>query len=46
MRLKGGEEMVAAFAARLKQEHLQVLATGGKALFGPITIPYKGTRER
>jgi len=42
---KNGEETLGHFAERLKQEHLQALQTGGKAIFHKIGIPFKGKRE-
>jgi hypothetical protein len=43
--LKTGQEPLKDFAARLKQEHLEAIAHGGKAVFQRITIAYKGTQE-
>jgi hypothetical protein len=43
--LKSGQETLGAFAKRLKQEHLQAVASGGRRLFHPIQIAYKGERE-
>jgi hypothetical protein len=44
--LQTGQESVAEFAARLKEEHLATQQAGGRPLFKPITIPFKGRRER
>ncbi|MGH7964030.1 MAG: transposase [Candidatus Binatia bacterium] len=41
-----GQEALADFAARLKQEQRAALTAGHKPLFRPLTIPFKGTRER
>jgi hypothetical protein len=43
--LKTGQETLKDFANRLKQEHLQAVADGDKAVFQRITIPYKGGQE-
>jgi hypothetical protein len=43
--LKSGQEPLEDFAARLKQEHLDRLQNGGKPIFQPITIAYKGEPE-
>ena len=43
--LKSGQETLGNFAERLKQEHLNALQHGGKAVFQKITIPFKGGRE-
>jgi hypothetical protein len=43
--LKTGQQTLKEFAARLKQEHLEALAHGGKAVFQRITITYKGAQE-
>jgi hypothetical protein len=43
--LHSGQETLKDFASRLKQEHLQAVADGGKAVFQRITIPYKGESE-
>jgi len=43
--LKTGQETLKAFAARLKEEHLQALPKQGKAVFEKIHIPYKGEQE-
>ena len=42
----GKEEKLADFAQRLKLEHQQALADQKKLVFQPITIHYKGTKER
>ena len=44
--LKDGQFTLGAFAARLKQEHLQAFSEGGRPIFQPLTIPYKGEREQ
>lgn len=44
--LKKGTEKLADFAARLKQEHLDAVARGKPPIFKPITIPYKGGKEK
>lgn len=44
--LKSGQATLGEFAAHLKQEHLQALEAGGKAVFQPLTIAYKGEREQ
>ena len=44
--LKSGATTLGEFATRLKQEHLQALKAGGRPLFKPITIVYKGEREQ
>ncbi len=44
--LKDGEQTVGEFAALLKKEHLQADDEGGKPLFQPLTISYKGKREQ
>jgi hypothetical protein len=44
--LKTGTEKLADFAARLKQEHLDAVAHGKPPVFKPITIPYKGGKEK
>jgi hypothetical protein len=44
--LKSGATTLGEFAKRLKQEHLQALKEGGRPLFKPITIVYKGEREQ
>jgi hypothetical protein len=43
--LKRGVEQLDAFAARLKQEHLDTVSAGGRPVFKPITIRYKGKPE-
>lgn len=43
--LKDGEKTLAEFAARLKQEHLAAVETGGAPVFQPLTITYKGVPE-
>jgi len=43
--LKTGQATLEDFAARLKQEHLDAVQQGGKAVFRPITITYKGEPE-
>lgn len=43
--LKTGVETLQDFAARLKQEHQDHVATGRPPVFKPISIPYKGQRE-
>ena len=44
--LREGTERLDAFAARLKQEHLDAVQQGGRLVFKPITIRYKGEQER
>ena len=44
--LKTGTERLEDFAARLKQEHLEAVKEGGRLVFKPITIPFKGDHER
>jgi len=44
--LKSGTERLDAFAARLKQEHLETVKQGGRPVFRPITIHYKGDPEQ
>jgi hypothetical protein len=44
--LKTGTEKLADFAARLKQEHLDAVARGKPPVFKPVTIPYKGGKEK
>jgi len=44
--LKTGTEKLADFAARLKQEHLDAVAHGKPPVFKPVTIPYKGGKEK
>lgn len=43
--LQTGAETLQDFAARLKQEHKDNVAAGGKPVFKAISIPYKGQRE-
>lgn len=43
--LKTGLERVDAFAARLKEEHLEALKNGNKPVFKKTTIAYKGQQE-
>jgi hypothetical protein len=43
--LKQGRETLSEFANRLKQEHHDSFNTGGRPLFRPVTIAYKGGRE-
>jgi hypothetical protein len=43
--LQTGPATLGDFAARLKHEHLQALQAGGKQVFRPVTIPYKGETE-
>lgn len=43
--LKTGQVTLAEFAAALKEEHLKAEKTGGKPVFRPITISFKGERE-
>lgn len=43
--LKTGLLPVEKFAERLKQEHLESTAHGGKPIFHRITIPFKGKQE-
>ena len=43
--LNSGREKLGDFADRLKQEHLEAVKTGGRPLFCPITISYKGNKE-
>jgi hypothetical protein len=45
LHLQPGQESLKDFADRLKQEHLTALQDGGKAVFHPITIPFKGEHE-
>ncbi len=45
LNLKTGQDTLKAFAARLKEEHLQALQHKGKPVFHKITIPYKGEQE-
>jgi hypothetical protein len=44
--LKTGEQRLAEFAEHLKAEHLAALQRGGAPTFKPITIAFKGTKER
>jgi hypothetical protein len=44
--LKTGTEKLADFAVRLKQEHLDAVAHGKPPVFKPVTIPYKGGKEK
>jgi hypothetical protein len=44
--LKTGTEKLADFAARLKQEHLDAVLRGQLPIFKPVTIPYKGGKEK
>jgi len=44
--LKSGAERLDVFAARLKQEHKEAVKEGGRLVFKPITIRYKGKREQ
>jgi hypothetical protein len=44
--LKTGQETLQDFAERLKQEHLETLRHGGRPVFQPITISYKGEQEQ
>ena len=44
--LKSGSQRLDEFAAQLKQEHLAALQRGGPPTFKPLTIGYKGERER
>ncbi|HEX9596076.1 MAG TPA: hypothetical protein VF982_04295, partial [Anaerolineales bacterium] len=43
--LKTGQTSLKEFAEQLKQEHLAALQSGGKPVFQPIKIPYKGEQE-
>lgn len=43
--LKTGQETLKAFAERLKQEHLEALASHTKPVFQKIHIDYKGEQE-
>jgi hypothetical protein len=43
--LKSGLKSLNDFAQHLKEEHFQSLQTGGKPVFMPIVIPYKGEHE-
>jgi DDE superfamily endonuclease len=44
--LKRGSQRLGEFAEQLKQEHLAAVRRGGAPLFKPITIRYKGEKER
>lgn len=44
--LKDAQVTLSEFASRLKQEHLKALKEGGRPVFHPITIAYKGEREK
>lgn len=44
--LKRSLEQLDAFAARLKQEHLDTVKLGGRPIFKPIKIHYKGEPEQ
>ncbi len=44
--LKRGKLRLDEFAEQLKKEHLMAVHRGGAAVFKPITIPYKGAKER
>ena len=44
--LKQGRERLVAFAARLKQEHLDAPKQGKPPVFKPITISFKGKHEQ
>lgn len=43
--LKDGPLPLHDFAQRLKDEHLAAQQAGGKPVFQPLTIPYKGAKE-
>ncbi len=43
--LKTDQEPLKDFASRLKQEHLEAVAHGGKPVFQRLTITYKGAPE-
>jgi hypothetical protein len=43
--LKDGQATLGDFAKRLKQEHQQAVASGGKPVFRSIKIAYKGEQE-
>jgi len=43
--LKDGQATLGDFAKRLKQEHLQAVASDGQPVFRPIKIAYKGEQE-
>jgi hypothetical protein len=44
--LKSGSQRLDQFAAHLKEEHLTALKHGKPPIFKPITIHYKGAKER
>mgnify|MGYP000720785978 CR=1 FL=1 len=44
--LKSGPQRLDQFAEHLKQEHLMALKDVSPPIFKPITIPYKGEKER
>ena len=44
--LKSGPQRLDQFAEHLKQEHLTAMKDGGLPTFKPITIRYKGDKER
>jgi len=44
--LKSGPQRLDQFAEHLKQEHLAALEDGSPPIFKPITISYKGEKER
>jgi hypothetical protein len=44
--LKSGTQRLDQFAEHLKQEHLAAMKRGGAPTFKPITIRYKGEKER
>jgi len=44
--LKSGPQRIDQFAEHLKQEHLAAVKRGGVLTFKPITIRYKGEKER
>jgi hypothetical protein len=44
--LKRGDQRLDEFAEHLKQEHLASVPRGGSPIFKPITIRYKGEKER
>jgi hypothetical protein len=43
--LRTGQQTLKDFAQQLKQEHLQAIQQGAKAVFRPISIAYKGECE-
>jgi hypothetical protein len=45
LNLRTGQSTLGDFAERLKKEHETALETGGKTVFKPITIEYKGEQE-